>query len=554
MNPEKINHIALRAALAGALTPTKGSEQPSPDEMAQRVWQWAESSFPLNPTLSLPDGFPVGASLLRDPKVSFCRGFFESWKEKYGVQALFSQGNPSVSQLWVARLVDALNSDLSYSATDSAQVLAWVLPNAPEGQLDQDLARQAFEVLEADRRKKHPLSADLSDALSGHFERILGSALDPLRPPIRWSANAEDLNKGADLSMPVRLPSGKVRPLEEWVRLRSPSHLFLEVPGEKHSLLPDPPHGRRQELARDWVLDPKISLDEARARMWSATAKNPSSLWTLLEWLQEPPRKSPDYPERLAKLFNARDALGRSFLAFLTTHRAGDSEDREGISRYLLEHEVVPASLIYGEDGSGLVEQVFQARRLGQPKDALGGGLRPPEGWVTELYGGDVYQGPEDRRSNLEDDLADSLLTGSGYSWTSLQGLGNLLPSEKIRQAHLWGKVNQRLSTKLEVYNLPKSRAREVTATACEVLRTSIESLVESIESNPGLLWIGEIEFAQFKSMLYAPILERSSLVPQEFLDIAHRGLEKLDRAVVFNSMHLEIDEAPAAASPRPRF
>lgn len=562
MDNEKMDHIALRVALAGALRPQKGTSQPAPSEMAHRIREWAESSFSVNPTLKLPDGFPLGESLLRDSEIPFCPDFFQSWKKKFGDKSLFSQTNPSVAQQWARRLVEDLKGGLSYRAKGASEVLSWVLPNAPKEQLDITLAQEVFETIEANRGSRMPLPPDLANTLTKELQEILGDTLDPLRPPVRWTASLKDLEEGADMSMPVRLPSGRVKPLKDWVRLRSPVSSEASTPEISKSTLLAPPHGRRLELARDWMLCPEISTEEARSRLWSATNENPASVWILLEWLKTPPKRSPHYRERISDIVKARDPYGRGYLAFLASGCSGRGDECEAIARHLLGESIFTRDCVYGEGGAGLVEQMLIGKRLGLTKDAFDttfgsyfSYLPSPEEWVYELFGEDVYLGPEGRRKEIEDDLVDSMLPGFGlgHSFLYTKALKKAFPSEKVWQAQLWAEINRIFKEKFETHHLSRLRLSEMVNRKVGVVNDRVDCLVKSIESNPGILWIGEVEFAQFKTMIYPPSMEGGSQVPTEFKEAVNKGIERLERAVLFNSMHLEFGETPAMPSRRHR-
>ena len=546
MSNSSFQYQSLFLALTGPLK-AEGAMGTDPAQVSLATLQvlgWVapqiEGGF--DPLTPLANGLPIGQALLSLDVSHFNKPLMDEWISRYGQDSVFSSASPSVAETLVKKLVKSLDSGWDTSAQQTARVLGWVFEHGPASQVPTQELPGLVAKLEA-KRALGKASAEENDVR----ERALGLAgvsIDLSRPAARWTLDG--LTDEA-LEQTVLYPSGRMRTLGELKQLRR-SYPTDRESGQ--SQLPDPPHGRRLDLARHFVLSPDIDLETARARLWSTTKRNPSAVWTLLEWMDAPPKHSPDCAQRMKDIIQAKDAHGRSYLGFLAAiGRLGDGED-EHLARYLLDpsRKLLSSSDIVGPQGQGLVEQALVAVRLNQGGDAFGGHLSVKD-WVLEDFGKEAFLGHESRVEDLIDDLVDGLFPQS-HGNPMANVVSKLTDSPKLAQAVLWSRFNQHMASPPQLTSgLSDRRRKEIDYASSRRLESVMSALVESMANHPGVLAVGKPEWSQWEAMFYTKA--DSSLTMNAFKSTFKSWLPKLERAVFSNHLHWEMPAGPVRARAR---
>lgn len=546
MSTSPFQYQSLFLALTGPLKAErkKGEDPTQVSAAALQILDWIvpqiEGGF--DPLTPLASGLPLGQALLSLDVVHFNEPLMDEWISRYGQASVFSSASPSPAEVLVQNLLKSLDSNLDASAGRTAKVLKWVFEHGPASQVPTQLLPDLVSRLEA-KRALGKTSAAENEVREKALE-LAGTGIDLSRPPSRWTLDG--LTPDA-LTHTVLCPSGRMRTLGE---LKELARSYPTDRESGQSRLPDPPHGRRLDLARYFVLDPNIDLEKARARLWSATKKNPSAAWTLLEWMEDPPKHSPDCAQRIKDIIQAKDAHGRSYLGFLAAiGRLGDGDD-EHLARYLIDpsRNLLSASDISGPQGQGLVEQALVGVRLNEGGDAFDGYLSVKD-WVLERFGKEAYLGHESRVEALIDDLVDGLFPQS-HGNSMVNAVSELTQSPKLTQALLWSRFNQQLASPPQMSSgLPERRRKEIDSASAQRLGSVVSALVESMTNHPGVLAIGKPEWSQWEGMFYTKA--NSILTMNAFKSAFKSWLPELERVVLSNHLHWEMPAVPARSRAR---
>lgn len=531
-------HATVFGALRGVLG--KSARRPGQEVCAQALWT-LDALAPkvtggLDPLRPVKAGYPIGAALLLADAHGFNAPFFDAWADRYGLASLFPEHQAPVPQVWLEALSKQLELDCTTSAQVMAGPVAWILDRAPSGQLPSDLLDRLALALETQRNK-----SGMAPAFSGLLDRLASRlSPDPRRPMARWLTQQALAAQDLDPDQPVCAPSGRERSLGELVRLAHPDR---EQAGTSPGALPELPHRRLKELCRQYVLDERVPVETARARLWASLIEKPEVLDTLLDW-HAGNGGQPGDPDRIAAIMKARDPLGRGLLAFLATHPARDPSTRSDQVKAILGAGLLAPSDVYDRQGAGLIEQSLAAMRQNLRADPFEHPSFPA--WIGTVLDPDAVVGPADRLPDLVADLVDGMIPG-GYAKTQARVLHDLRPQPALAQAFAWLKVAHAGQRANPVWTGTSGAARRRRDQAIDAARlelgVGLQELASLVGQEPGALAVGAAELRQWQAGALA-----SAAKQPEFA----KHLPSLERALHAVDMMRALPAATGSA-PRPR-
>lgn len=528
-------------------------------QSSRQALSWARQAMgdDFDPHRPLTAGAPIGEMLLKRSTKHFNPRFMEEWIDQFGITSIFPEaaGTRLVSH-WIATIRKSLSSTYHGSAESDAPLLAWLLERAPASAVPLDPLPAI-----ADQLEKQRTSSGLKPAFQVLLDNVLrhaASQVDSARPPLRWLPSSVLLVQPIDLSVPVVCPSGTVRTLKDLALLReAPNHspsAYRGAPAssdDSPSTIPQLPHGRKMELARDWMLDPDITIDTARSRLWACIEEKPEAIDQLMLWMKSAPRGHPEFPARIEEILRTRDTFGRGVMAWLACSNA---ETSARLMQHLGDligettHDVLAA------DGAGLVEQLLTGRRLGFASDAFHG--RDVSKWGKLHLDAALIAGPFDRRDRIIADLIDVAIP-FGIHQSLMDTMSHAAPDPRLEVAHAWSKLFEALRhPPIEHSGLPgsgrggRSRGNAYASNQRDRLVASIDRVLEAMTQYPGVLAIGTVEWRQWTPMFLEKCFHYE--VNSSFQGSLKEKLPDLERIMEASDLHMHVPQAqPARAGPR---
>lgn len=559
-NPElDFQHHVLLNTLKGNLAGPSEQSCKSAWQALEWVMQSMGEQFSAHHKLS--DGMPIGELLLMRDVKRFNPKFMQQWIDRFGLDSVFPpEAGDRLTALWIDKVRKSLASSSRYTSPDQSGFLAWLLERAPESAVPLDPLPALADQLEK-QREDTGLDPGFQ-ALLDQVSRRAAVHIDPVRPPLRWLPSSVLLaqSQSIDLSMPVVCPSGLTRTLGDLARLRAtPSHhsdyhtrpgsakAGLQEKDTSPSRLPKLPHGRKIELARDWVLHPDIDIDTSRARLWACIEGKQESVEQLLQWLSVPPRTHPGFPDRIEQIFRARDAFGRGIMAWMACSYKKETQYLE--SRIASKFKLGPEQ-VFSTDGAGLVEQLLIGQRNGFADDAFHG--RNASDHARETLDSEIIAGPAHRRGQIIADLVDLLLP-FGVQSTLAATMIQATNDPTLSAAHAWSSFfgcirhpppNPSSRNSFRAYYSQTGHQPSAS------LAKSLDRIEEVMSVAPGALALGAIEWRQWGPLF----LEKCDHyeVHDGFRKILKNRLPTLERLMAVSDLHQTVPQAaPNRASPR---
>lgn len=383
-------------------------------DIVQTLAELEAASGGIDPLVPMtPDGLPLMPALLRFAEHPHGTQWLDAWAERHGTETVFAvpEGDEGVVLRWMKdTILPDLTKDRAPHQND-VHTAVWLIRNAPEASIAALPLAEWREIFLATQTK--PGVAGLAQALEARIP-----TQDAERKPLaRWTngATGDDDRKVVGLS-------GRERSMREFQTLYAHRSHHSERPaltGDAILHLPRPPHLQRDNFVKDILLRTTRELDERRALLWSVADAKIEIVSALMTRLEQARRKGDtEVFERGVELLQARDALGRGFVAFLL----GGQEQRmaEVIHRALQEWGADVAASVDEEaltpDGAGLAEQeimgLMAAQKHSQVSDAF---TRRTQ---RALQGSDdALLGRPERREALVDFVVDA---GAGLDGMSL--------------------------------------------------------------------------------------------------------------------------------------
>lgn len=467
-------------------------------------------------------GLPFMQALLRADR-PLPLSWLEGWRLRNGVDCMFQctdKAQHPVNYWMEERLLPSVTKDKGETGgayLDKELVVAqWLVENSPDW--DSVLASAWVERMASVSAKIAPKLQPLLEAC-----RSRGIALgDQTRIPERWLSEGQlkarqEQSPGEMsglLDAPVQCLSGRTRPLRELLGLRHhvrDGHEEAGLPGWlQEPSLPELPHRRRDALAKQWVLDPDISLDRARARLWACMREKPEVLDVLREMAETDAARA----DRIDAIVLARDPKGRTFGAFLGLNDI----DTPLFSR----PQWQPADELVASDGAGLIEQCLAHLVDSAPyKSAFR--------WSDKMDLDEEALGPAERRNEWIDAIIDHLAMPpySHGGSSSLSKIAAALPDDRqrVRLEQAIGLNSFIRAANVKPHSgYPDAKQTRSLNESLFRMHPAIKSLLAQLQDIGLVLNLGTQEWRQWQA---ASGLDKLRTDPPSWMDGANRALFK---------------------------
>lgn len=460
-------------------------------ELFETLEQMIRHSGDFNANAVVDDsGLPFMQALLRAENplpISWVKG----WIDRAGMDSFF-EGVPEdqkpINYWFEKRMLHLSNTIAGHPPYDDVPMATWLVINSPDWYPEK--AAEWLEKLKAIDAKEITRFEPLIAAIE---ERGV-SLKDPYRIPERFMTYAQleknitSLSESGGLDVLVSCPSGAQRTLGQFLALQgyAPARKIVDLNIAEDELIPLP-HGRRDELARKWVMSDDLSIDEARARFWAVILDKPEAVGVLIADYWGSSNK-----KRFEEIVTSRDSHGRSLSAFLRNH------EKENLLKQLTEYGLANKEDFYAENGAGIIEQCLAS--------ALGLGYKYVFSYDSARALNEVDLGPVERYSLWSDYMVDQMVfSGPTSSRRSLENLIDAMKEspekQKMEEARCIQLFNRLVNIKPH-NGYPDSKETGRLADEGRRILLDLNPKMEVLKQRPILLDIGVVDWRQWEASI----------------------------------------------------
>lgn len=453
-----------------------------------------------------PHGLPfVHALLAHEPPVPV--SWIEAWATWFGPHSVVWEAPHGPAWAWIEQTAIQPFETGKEVPTDVLQVATWLARNLTFGTAPARISRWVNAI--AGREAAH--AGALTEALRSHL--LPEQAPDPQRCAERWLPASDNASVPTDRL--VRCVSGRVRPLSYLLAYRNPSTAHDPL----DPALPALPHQRRDELIQHWILDPTVSTDVARSRLWAGLRAKPE-IWEALQGRKRHllKRNDAEAVARIDAVLAARDSKGRSLCGSLQVYSRSDARS---LGNDLMGDD---PSIAWDTEGRGLMAQVL----AGSPDGPWGRHSRLPRPRLSQPLGkseANAWLGDPKHIGEWVDHVLDRSFPGN-FSGMALLEVGISL----LEEGNERDRLVQALMLSNVLYGIRTLRATKVgdgnyTRNIHYVSQAGL-TLIEHLRDTPLCLDVGCEEWQQWR------LHGLTALLHERQQDHPIQTLEDLDKLV----------------------
>jgi hypothetical protein len=383
--------------------------------------------------------------------------------------------------------------DLRDPGRSDIDVAKWLLTNTADKQWDGNEAGEWAAKME------HVTRTEMHNLLKIIINRGYVAKTNPSRTKLRWTGATDTAHAtGISLVEMVDMPSGKQRELGDVWAGRAAMHARFDKTDRQSLNKRELPHHRKDDLV-PWALDPALTIDEGRARLWSAIMEK-EEVWGAFVKIGLKSKKA-ERNERAQTILNARDEEGRGIETILLQAQGPDWHVFKYTLPDFLKREVSFCDI----HGRGLIEQKLDPRHISLKDDMLSSmSFKGIDGKVSrqDLLG--VSKEQQDSAVNL---LIDLNIPGHHQEDEAIRAAINVAtPGEAARlgQAAILGRAINEAQRAL-LYNWGHSGSGH--QNAANFKENVLRKWNEALEA-PIVLDIDSADWQQWREMFLEPMLQ----------------------------------------------
>lgn len=442
-------------------------------------------------------GLPLLQALIDNKNVTWSPGWMDTLTHG---GAVMEAGGATLLQAWMDKRVVAHARQRYNHAAVNALTTKWLIEKTPEALWD---PKKAGEWITALTGIEDP---HLQIVSSDVRKRGCVESLPPEKTPARWSKSVTEVELAQlDPGAPVLLPSGTVRTLDEMWTLRGMTPHGRRLPVPTSLKLENLPHKRRDDLALR-ALEPSLTIDEGRRRLWSAIREKSEVLDAFMQ--KGIFGKTEGIQARARQILDARDEEGRGIEVFLLGTLRADSYEMTTRLPSKMERE-----FSYRDPkGRGIIEQVLDSAERRSWDTMMGrynfGNLEQSVA-SERLTREDILGASPEQQARAVNLLIDMQLPGGDMR--DAVGLVNLVATDdekaRLRQAML---LSLAIKQTKEVFRDEGSSSSTASRTSAGAKVKFHEKVIQSWRAaltDPIVLALDTTDWQQWKDLVFRPIM-----------------------------------------------